>query len=99
MFKRSILAFASLLIVTPALANGCGKGDHAHDPHEMAGKYFRQMDTNGDEVVTKEEFAASPISKMLELFDVFQPNEDGVVEKKAFIETFGKTHSHPKTEA
>ena len=99
MFKRFILAFASLLIATPALANGCGIGDHAHDPHEMAIKYFGQLDTNGDEVVTKEEFAASPFSKMLKSFDVLQPNEDGVVEKKGFIETFVKTHFHPRTEA
>ena len=81
------------------MANVCSVGERAHNPREMAVKYFGQMGTNGDDTVTKEEFAASPISKMLELFDVFQPNEDGVVEKKAFIETFGKTHSHPKTEA
>ena len=99
MIKKTILALASLLLATPALANGCCTGDHAYNPHEMAVKYFGQMDTNGDEVVTKEEFAASPFSKMLKSFDVLQPNEDGVVEKKAFIETFVKTHSHPKTEA
>tara|TARA_B100000676_G_scaffold106176_1_gene106081 strand:- start:1010 stop:1309 length:300 start_codon:yes stop_codon:yes gene_type:complete len=99
MLKKSILAFAALLIVTPALANGCGKGGHAHDLHEMAIKYFGQMDTNGDDVVTKEEFEAFPFSKMLKSFGVLQPNEDGVVEKKSFIETFVKKHSHPKTEA
>ena len=49
--------------------------------------------------VTKEEFAASPFSKMLKSFDVLHPNENGVVEKKKFIETFVKTHSKPKTEA
>tara|TARA_B100000676_G_scaffold162220_1_gene159594 strand:+ start:36 stop:335 length:300 start_codon:yes stop_codon:yes gene_type:complete len=99
MFKKTIVAFASFLIVTPALAGGCGKGNYTHEPHEMADKYFGQMDTNGDEFVTKEEFEASPFLKMLKSFDVLQPNEDGVVEKRAFIETFVKTHSYPKTEA
>ena len=99
MFRRFILVLASLLLATPASAGGCGTGAHAHNPHEMAVKYFGQMDTNGDEVVTKEEFAASPFSKILKSFEVLQPNEDGVVEKKEFIETFVKTHSKPKTEA
>ena len=99
MLQKIILATISFFIVTPALASGCNTGAHAHDPHEMAVKYFGQMDTNSDDVVTKEEFANSPFSKMLKSFDVLQPNEDGVVEKKAFIETFVKTHSQPKTEA
>ncbi len=99
MFKKTIITFASILIGTPVLANGCGTGDHAHNLHEMAVKYFSQMDTNGDAIVTKKEFAASPFSKMLGSFDVLQPNDAGVVEKKAFIESFVKTHSHPKTEA
>ena len=99
MFRKIILAYALFLISIPAFAGGCGTGAHAHNPQEMAVKYFGQRDTDGDEVVTKEEFAASPFSKMLKSFDVLQPNEDGVVEKKVFIETFVKTHSKPKIEA
>ena len=98
MLKRILLISASFLIATPALAGGCGTSAHAQNPHEMAVKYFGQMDTNGDEFVTKEEFAASPFSKVVKSFDVLQPNDDGVVEKKAFIETFVKTHSKPATE-
>jgi len=99
MLTRIILASALFLIATPALAGGCGTGAHAQNPQEIAVKYFAQMDANGDEVVTKDEFAASPFSKILKSFDVLQPNEDGVVEKKAFIEAFVKTHSKPATEA
>ena len=99
MFKRVLLFSATLFITFPALAGSCGTGAHTHNPHEMAVKYFGQMDTNGDEVVTKEEFAASPFAKMLKSFDVLNPNDKGVVEKKKFIETFVKTHSKPKTEA
>ena len=94
------LAFSVILLsAPPALAGGCGTGGHAHNPQEMAVKYFGQMDTNGDDVVTKDEFAVSPIAKMLKSFDVLQPNEKGLVEKKKFIENFVKTHSEPKTEA
>ncbi len=99
MFKKFLLFSASLLIAPPALAGGCGAGAHTHNPHEIAVKYFGQMDTNGDEVITKDEFAASPFAKMLKSFDVLHPNENGVVEKKNFIETFVKTHSKPKSEA
>ena len=99
MFRKFILVSAALFLANPALAGSCGAGAHTHNPHEMAVMYFGQMDTNGDEVVTKEEFTASPFSKMLKSFAVLQPPEDGVVEKKKFIETFVKTHSKPKTEA
>ena len=99
MFKRALVYSTIILTAPPALAGGCGTGEHAHNPQEMAIKYFGQMDTNGDEVVTKDEFAVSPFAKMLKSFDVLQPNENGVVEKKKFIENFVKTHSAPKTEA
>ena len=99
MVKKALLFTASLLLAPPALAGGCGTGAHAHNPQEMAIKYFGQMDTNGDAVITKNEFAMSPFAKMLKSFDVLQPNEKGVVEKKKFIEEFVKTHSEPKTEA
>ena len=99
MLKHSLTLCAALLLATPASAGSCGSGAHPHDPQKMANKYFGQMDTNDDGLVTKEEFAASSFSKMLKSFDVLKPNKDGVVEKKAFIEAFIKAHSKPKTEA
>ena len=99
MLKHSLTLCAALLLATPASAGNCGSGAHIHDPQKMANKYFSQMDTNEDGLVTKEEFAASSFSKMLKSFDVLKPNKDGVVEKKAFIEAFIKAHSKPKTEA
>ena len=47
-----------LFVLSPAYAGSCGKGNHVHNLQEMASKYFSQMDANGDEIVTKEEFEA-----------------------------------------
>jgi len=99
MLTRLLMVTASFVIATPALAGGCGMGAHTHDPREMAIKYFDKMDKNGDELLTKDEFTNSSFSKILKSFDILQPNEDGVVEKKAFTEAFIKAHSKPKTEA
>ena len=92
------LVVAVCFFLSPAQAGSCGQGDHIHDPQEMASKYFDQMDANGDEIITKAEFEASPQSKMIRSFDALQPNESGVVTKIAFIATFVKTHPAPKKE-
>jgi hypothetical protein len=90
-----VSAFFSL---SPAHAGNCDGGTHAHNPQEMASKYFDQMDANGDETVTKAEFEASPMAKAVKSFDALQPNESGVVTKNTFIENFVKTHPVPKNE-
>ena len=65
----------------------------------MASKYFNQMDANGDEVVTKAEFEASSVAKMIKSFDALEPNESGEITKSAFIETMVKMHPETKNEA
>ena len=84
---------------SPAHAGSCGGGDHVHSPQEMATKYFDQMDANSDEIVTKAEFEASPMAKMVKSFDVLQPNTNGQVTKRSFIEAFVKAHPAPQNEA
>ena len=94
-----LAAFVSAFFaLSPAHAGNCGGGAHAHNPQEMASKYFDQMDANGDETVTKAEFEASPMAKAVRSFDALQPDESGIVTKKTFIETFVKTHPAPKNE-
>ena len=93
-------AIASVLFsLSPAYAGGCGKGDHAHSLQEMASKYFNQMDLNGDEIVTKAEFEASPVAKMIKSFDALEPNDIGEVTKSAFIQIMVKMHPEIKNEA
>ena len=88
-----------LLAFPPAYAGSCGKGDHAHNLQEMASKYFNQMDANGNEIVTKAEFEASPMAKMIKSFDALDPNENGEVTKSAFIQRMVKMHPETKNEA
>ena len=88
-----------LFSLSPAHAGGCGKGYHAHSPQEMASKYFNQMDANGDEIVTKAEFEASPMAQMIKSFDALGPNESGEITKDDFIETMVKMHPETKNEA
>ena len=90
---------SAFFAISPAYAGSCGGGDHGHNPQEMASKYFNQMDANGDETITKEEFEASNMAKMIKSFDALEPNESGVVTKSAFIETFVKMHPVTKNEA
>ena len=85
--------------LSPAYAGSCGGSDHVHSPQAMAEKYFDQMDTNSDEIVTKAEFEASAIIKMVKSFDVLGPDENGEVTKPAFIKTFMEAHPAHKTEA
>ena len=54
------------------MAGNCGTGAQAHNPQELAVKYFDQTDINEDGVVTKDEFTASPFSKILKTFDILQ---------------------------
>ena len=88
-----------LFSLSPAHAGGCGKGYHAHSPQEMASKYFNQMDANGDEIVTKAEFEASPVAKMIKSFDALEPNDSGEVTKSAFIQIMVKMHPETRYEA
>ena len=90
---------SAFFAISPAYAGSCGGGDHGHNPQEMASKYFNQMDANGDEIITKAEFEASNMAKMIKSFDALEPNESGVVTKSAFIETFVKMHPVTKNEA
>jgi len=93
-----ILIISATFVVSPAHAGSCGTGVHAHIPQEMASKYFDQMDANGDDIVTKTEFEASPMSKAVKSFDALNPDESGVVKKNTFIENFVKAHPVPKNE-
>ena len=97
-YVLSMLFVSTVFVVSPAHAGNCGVGAHAHNPQEMASKYFDQMDANGDDIVTKTEFEASPMAKAVKSFDALQPDESGVVKKNTFIENFVKTHPVPKNE-
>ena len=99
--RYSILAvvISALFGFSPAYAGSCGGSDHVHSPQEMASKYFDQMDANSDEIVTKTEFEASSVAKMITSFDVLQPDAEGRVTKSDFIEAFVKAHPAPKNEA
>lgn len=99
---KTILVTCLLAVVfglSPAYAGSCGGSNHVHSPQAMAEKYFDQMDTNRDEIVTKAEFEASAIMNMVKSFDVLGPDENGEVTKRAFIKTFMKAHPAHKTEA
>ena len=91
-FMTALFGFA------PAHAGSCGGGNHVHSPQEMATKYFDQIDVNSDEIITKAEFEASSMTKMIKSFDVLQPDENGRVSKPDFIEAFVKAHPAPRNE-
>ena len=82
----------------PAQAGSCGGGNHVHSPQEMATKYFDQIDVNSDEIITRAEFEASSMAKIIKSFDVLQPDEKGLVTKPDFIEAFVKAHPAPRNE-
>ena len=98
--KYTILAalMTALIGFAPAHAGSCGGGNHAHSPLEMATKYFDQIDVNSDEIITRAEFEASSMAKMIKSFDVLRPDENGRVAKSDFIEAFVKAHAAPKNE-
>jgi hypothetical protein len=97
-YSLSMLFFSAAFVISPAHAGSCSGGAHAHSPQKMASKYFDQMDANGDDIVTKEEFEASPMAKVVKSFDALQPDKNGVVKKNTFIESFVKAHPVPKNE-
>ena len=76
-----MLFFSAAFVISPAHAGSCSGGAHAHSPQKMASKYFDQMDANGDDIVTKEEFEASPMAKVVKSFGALQPDKNGVVKK------------------
>ena len=98
--KQTMLAvlMTALIGFAPAHAGSCGGGNHVHSPQEMATKYFDQIDVNSDEIITKAEFEASSMAKMIESFDVLRPDENGRVAKSDFIEAFVKAHAARKNE-
>ena len=98
--KYTIMAvlMTALIGFAPAYAGSCGGGNHVHSPQEMATKYFDQIDVNSDEIITKAEFEASSMAKMIKSFDVLRPDENGRVAKSDFIEAFVKAHAAPKNE-
>jgi hypothetical protein len=89
----------TLILVAPAYAGSCGSGSHAHSLQNRASEYFAQMDTNGDDKVSKSEFDASPLATVVKSFEALKPDESGVVTKEAFIEDFVKAHGKQETEA
>ena len=99
--KYTILAvlMTALIGFAPAHAGSCGGGNHVHSPQEMATKYFDQIDVNSDEIITRAEFEASSMAKMIKSFDVLQPDEKGRVTKPDFIEAFVKAHPALRNEA
>ena len=88
-----------LFTLSPTYAGSCGKGDHTHSLQEMASKYFEKMDANGDEIVTKVEFEASPVAKIIKSFDALEPNDSGEVTKGAFIQIMLEMHPEARDEA
>ena len=98
--KHTTLAvlMTALIGFAPAHAGSCGGGNHVHSPQEMATKYFDQIDVNSDEIITKAEFEASSMAKMVKSFDVLRPDENGRVARSDFIEAFVKAHTAPKNE-
>ena len=98
-YALPLAVMSALFVFSPAHAGSCGGGNHVHSPQEMATKYFDQMDANSDEIVTKAEFEASSMAKMIKSFDVLQPDATGRVTKSDFIKAFVKAHPVPKNEA
>ena len=86
-------------VLSPAYAGSCDGGDHVHNLEEMASKYLKRLDAGGCEIITKEQFEALPVAIMLQSFDTVVPNENGVVTKRALIQTFVKTFLVTKNEA
>ena len=93
-----ILVLVTSTICSDAIANSCSRGDHAQAVQKMAENYFDQIDLNGDQTVDVAEFERSQISEKVKSFDTLQPDVDGLVRRKTFIEAFVKAHSDPDAE-
>ena len=98
--KKLIIAFTLIIgaFVNPAQAGNCGGENHMHNTQKIAEMYFMEMDLDGNGTINNAEFVKSKISKMIKSFDVLQPDEEGLVHKTAFIQSFVEAHSEPKTE-
>lgn len=75
----AVLAFGSLV----ACAHKHGHGDHHH--HGDKGGHWKMMDTNGDDVVTKEEFEKASQEK----FKKLDANGDGKITKEEKMAAHG----------
>ena len=89
----TVIVFLTALISGSAYAGSCGGTGHTHSAQEMAEKYFSQMDANGDELVSEDEFKASAMTKFVKNFEALKPNTEGFIEKKAFLKMFVEAHS------
>ena len=99
-----VFTFAILgAVAAPALGGNCGSENmgygNKHSYQEMAETYFDHMDLNKDKVLDKAEFEKSKFSKIINSFDVLQPNENDVVQRDTFIKTFMEAHSKPAAES
>ena len=98
---KTLLSIMILLIstnITSAYADGCGSEIHVKKFEKIAEQYFMQMDVNNDGSVNKLEFEKSEVSKMVNSFDVLQPDENGFVHKIDFIKAFIRAHTQSETE-
>ena len=76
---KNVLAITALLVITaaiPALANDM-RGDHMKG---MSNHHFKDMDTNGDNYISKEEHRAFADKK----FDKADTNHDGKLSMEEF---------------
>ena len=92
------IAFSAACIAGAANAGGCDASYHSHSPGQVAEKYFAQMDTNADELVSKEEFKKSPFKAYVRNFEALRPNAEGFVEKEIFVKMFVDAHTAPSEE-
>ena len=86
------------IYIPPVQASSCGGKSHVHNFQEMAEMYFKKLDLNDDDLIDKVEFEESKMPRMIDSFDVLQPDENGFVQKTDFIQNFIKAHSKPKIE-
>ena len=93
MASFTAVVISTALFAGSVYAGSCSGDGHSHSAQEMALKYFSQMDTNEDALVSKAEFEASPMTKFVKNFDVLNPNAKGFVEKESFLKMFIEAHS------
>mgnify|MGYP001256999674 FL=1 len=81
----------ALLSMTPAYAGSCGGAPHSHGvSKDEAKSYFDKTDVNKDGKISQSEFDASPASKKVNSFEKLNPDTDGFISKRGFIEGFAK---------
>jgi len=94
-----LVVLTMIATTSASFAGGCGGNDHAHSQQDTALKYFKKIDVNGDQVIDREEFEKSQASSIIKSFDVLNPNENGTINKEAFVKAFLKAHSKSEIEA